>query len=83
MFPLIFEKITDFQVRIKTKRVRVPLFFLQHSDVDGYGAFTCEITKKNLRKWIFPIIFIGTVGNALNSPGARIGNFLHKSRTEK
>ena len=35
-FPSIFEKITDFQVSIASKRVRVPPFFLEHSDADEY-----------------------------------------------
>ena len=52
---------TDFQVSIAAKLVRLPHFILQHSDADGYGTFTCKITKKNLIKWILPIIFIGTV----------------------
>ena len=48
IFPLIFEKMTDFHVYIAAKRVRVPPSFLQQSDADGYGAFTCKITKKVL-----------------------------------
>ena len=48
IFLLIFENITDFKVCIAAKRVRVPPFFLQYSDADGYGAFTCKITKKFL-----------------------------------
>ena len=46
IFPLIFKKMTDFHVNIADKRVRVPPFFLQHSDADEYGAFTCKIAKK-------------------------------------
>ena len=65
IFPLIFEKNTDLQVNIAAKRVRVPPFFLQHSDVDGYEAFICKIAKKNIIKLILPINFIGTVGNVL------------------
>ena len=48
MFPLIFEKMTDFHVNIAAKRVRVSPFFLQYSYADGYGAFACKITKKFL-----------------------------------
>ena len=39
IFPLIFQKITDFQVSVAAKSVRLPPFILQHSDVDGYGGF--------------------------------------------
>ena len=48
IFPLIFEKNTDLQVNIAAKRVRVPSFFLQHSDADEYRAFTRKIEKQFL-----------------------------------
>ena len=65
IFPLIFEKMTDFHVNKAAKWVRVPPFFLRYSDADGYGAFAYKITKKILIKLILPINFIGTVGNVL------------------
>ena len=66
IFPLIFEKIIDFQVNMAAKKVRLPPFYLQHSDADGYGAFTRKTTKQILNeKGILLIIFFGTVGKIL------------------
>ena len=64
IFPLIFDKITDFQVnKATTKLVRVSPFFLQH--LKWVWSIHMQNNKKNQVKLMLPTILIETVGNVL------------------